>query len=73
MNSIAGLGRVLVVLGLVLALVGVGLMVVGRLGLLRLPGDIVVERRGFVLYVPLATALVLSLILSLILNLLMRR
>jgi hypothetical protein len=73
MNSIAGLGRLLLVLGLVLALAGVGLIVVGRLGLSRLPGDIVVERRGFSLYVPLASALLVSLILSLIINLLLRR
>ncbi len=73
MNSIAGLGRVLVVLGLVLALAGVGLIGVSRLGLVRLPGDILVQRRGLVLYIPLVTGLVLSLVLSLILNLLLRR
>ncbi len=37
-----------------------------KLGLGRLPGDIVIERENVTLYVPLATCLLLSLVLSLI-------
>ena len=36
-----------------------------RFGLGRLPGDIVVDRGGFVLYVPITTAVIISLLLSL--------
>jgi len=37
-----------------------------KLGLGRLPGDIVIERENVTLYIPLATCLLLSLVLSLI-------
>jgi hypothetical protein len=43
-----------------------------RFGLGRLPGDIVVDRGGFVVYVPITTAVVVSLLLSLILWLVRR-
>ena len=39
----------------------------GKLGLGRLPGDIVIERENGTVYVPLATCLLLSLLLSLVL------
>ena len=37
-----------------------------RFDLGRLPGDIVVDRGGFVLYVPITTAIIVSLLLSLV-------
>jgi hypothetical protein len=43
------------------------LPVISKLGLGRLPGDIVIERENFRLYVPLATSLIISVILSLLL------
>jgi hypothetical protein len=65
----------LVVIGAVIALVGVVLIVAERFGLRlgRLPGDIAVERDRFKLYVPLGTSLILSVILSLVLWLVGRR
>jgi hypothetical protein len=59
--------KLLVIFGL--ALVGLGLLwpVISKLGLGRLPGDIVIERENFRLYVPIATSLVISALLSLIL------
>ena len=38
-----------------------------RFGLGRLPGDIVIDRDGFVLYLPITTSILVSLLLSLIL------
>ncbi|HXE04040.1 MAG TPA: DUF2905 domain-containing protein [Methyloceanibacter sp.] len=38
-----------------------------RFGLGRLPGDIVIDRGGFVLYLPITTSILVSLLLSLIL------
>lgn len=76
MSDLQGLGRLLAFAGLLLLVVGLALLLLGRLGGLglgRLPGDVVLERRGFVLYFPIATSLVLSLVLTLILNLLFRR
>jgi DUF2905 family protein len=41
--------------------------VINKIGLGRLPGDIVIERDNFRVYIPLATSLLVSVILSLIL------
>ena len=43
-----------------------------RFGLGRLPGDIVIDRDGFVLYLPITTSILVSLLLSLILWLVSR-
>ena len=67
-------GRMLIVLGIVIALVGVLLMVAGRVPWLgRLPGDIHVERGNWSFYFPLGTSIVLSLLLTLVLWLIGRR
>ncbi len=65
-------GRFLVILGLVLIVVGLLLPFLGKLGLGRLPGDIVIERDGFRLYIPLMTSLLVSLVLTLVLWLINR-
>lgn len=67
------LGRSLVILGVLLAVVGVVLVVAGKLGLGRLPGDIVIERKSFSLYVPVVTSIVVSIVLTLLANLLFNR
>ena len=73
MSELQPLGRVLIVAGLFLAGVGLLLTLGGKIpGLGRLPGDIVVERGHFRLYVPLATSFLLSVILTGVLWLLRR-
>lgn len=54
----------LVVAGLLIAALGAALWLFGRAGGGFLPGDIVVERKNFRFYFPIATSLLLSLILS---------
>jgi hypothetical protein len=44
-----------------------------KLGLGRLPGDVVVERKGFRLYIPIATSILVSVVLTLLANLFFRR
>lgn len=58
-------GRFLIVLGVVLVVVGFSWPYLGRIGLGRLPGDIVIEREGFRLYVPITTSLIVSAVLTL--------
>ena len=65
-------GKLLIVFGAVLMLVGVLLAWGGKLPA-RLPGDIIIRRENFTLYFPLATSLLLSVILSLVLWLVGRR
>jgi hypothetical protein len=64
--------RLLIGLGLMLVVVGLLWPLLSKLGLGRLPGDIVVERDGFSLYVPLATGILVSLVLSIVLWLVSR-
>jgi hypothetical protein len=64
--------RLLIVFGLVLVALGLLWPLIAKLGLGRLPGDIVVERENFRLYLPLGTSLLLSVILSVILWLINR-
>ncbi|MCC6389536.1 MAG: DUF2905 domain-containing protein [Bryobacterales bacterium] len=63
-----GLGRSLVILGLLIAGVGLLLMLGGRLPFRigRLPGDIVYKGKNTVFYFPLMTSLLISLALSLV-------
>jgi hypothetical protein len=64
--------RVLIILGLVLVAAGLLWPLVERLNLGRLPGDFVISRGSFRLYLPLATSLIISVVLSLVLWLLRR-
>ena len=67
-------GRLLIILGLMIAAVGVILIFAGRLPWLgRLPGDIYIQRGHWTFYFPLATSLLLSLALTLLIWLIGRR
>ncbi len=59
------LGRLLVILGVVLVAVGLLWPYLGKIGLGRLPGDIVIEREGFQLYLPITTCVLISALLTL--------
>jgi hypothetical protein len=69
------LGRALIFVGVILAIVGAVLYFSGRANLPigRLPGDITYRKGNFTFYAPLATSILLSIILSLILWLVSRR
>jgi hypothetical protein len=58
--------RLLIIFGLVLIAVGLLWPLMAKLGLGRLPGDIVIERDNFRLYLPIGTSVLISVILSLI-------
>ena len=65
-------GRLLIILGIVLVVLGMLWPLVTRLGLGRLPGDIVIERENFRLYIPIMTSVIVSIVLSVILWLINR-
>jgi len=54
------MGKVLIFLGLALVVLGLVWLAGERLGLGRLPGDIVIERDGVRIYIPLMTSLIVS-------------
>lgn len=58
--------KILVVIGLSVLLAGVFWPWLAKLPLGRLPGDIVIDRPGFKVYIPFATMLLISLLLSII-------
>ena len=66
------MARWLIILGLALVVAGLLWPWLAKLGLGRLPGDIVIERENLRLYLPITTSLLISLALSLILWLLNR-
>lgn len=59
------------VFGVALLLIGVLLTVIGKVP--RLPGDILIRRDTVVVYIPIATSIVLSVLLTVIFSLLARR
>jgi hypothetical protein len=66
-------GRLLILVGAVVLLLGVVLAVFGRIPLLgRLPGDLVFHRDGLTVYIPLATMLLLSVALTVLLTIVSR-
>lgn len=64
--------RFLITLGILLVLAGLIWPLLHKIGVGRLPGDIVVERDGFRFYFPVATAILVSAVLTLVLWLLGR-
>ena len=68
------LGRMLLLIGVTLVLLWGLLLLVGKVPFLgRLPGDIVIERKNFTFYFPLATSILLSIVLTLLFSLFGRR
>ena len=73
MEGLEPLGRVLIVGGIVLALVGLVLVVSPNVPFLgRLPGDIRIENENVRVFIPIGTMIVLSLLATLVLNLIGR-
>lgn len=68
------LGKSLVVIGLLIALVGLVFVLAGRVPWLgRLPGDIYIQRGNWSFYFPIVTSLVVSVVLTLLFWLFGRR
>ena len=64
------LGRTLLVVGLVIAALGLLLVLGGRIPFLgQLPGDFAFERDNVKVYLPIATSILLSIVLTVVLNL----
>jgi len=73
MTGLEWLGRLLLVVGGITFLLGLVLLVAGRVPLIgRLPGDIVFQRGSFSFYFPLATGILISIVLTIVLNLVFR-
>jgi hypothetical protein len=71
--TISDMARVLLMVAGLVAVVGVIMVIAGRLGLGHLPGDLSFGRGGVRIYVPLASCLLLSLVATIVINLLFRK
>jgi hypothetical protein len=73
-RDVSDMGRLLLVVGVVVAAVGLGMMLLPRVPWLgHLPGDVHVRRDDFSFHFPIVTCLVVSVVLTLVLNLFFRR
>jgi hypothetical protein len=60
-------GKILIIAGILLIIAGILFLFAGKIPFLgKLPGDIVVQKKNFTLYFPIATSILLSIILSII-------
>jgi len=66
-------GRLLLLFAIVLAIVGGIMLLLGRFGGRHIPGDIVVHRGSFTLYLPIVSSILISLVLTILFNLIFRR
>ncbi|TYO97942.1 DUF2905 domain-containing protein [Desulfallas thermosapovorans] len=74
MNSLAGMGKIIIMIGIFMVITGGLLLLAGKIpGLGRLPGDIFVQRGNFTFYFPVVTMIIVSIVLTLLVNLLFRR
>jgi uncharacterized protein HemY len=74
MMPLSGFGKLLMLFGGILIIVGAALVLGEKTPwLARLPGDIYIQRRNFTVYFPLTTSILISVVLSLVLYLLSRR
>ena len=68
--NLVDIGRMLISLGAIMVLVGLGMMLIGKIpGLGKLPGDIFIRGEHGSFYFPIVTCLIISVVLSIILNL----
>ncbi|MBI4129696.1 DUF2905 domain-containing protein [Candidatus Roizmanbacteria bacterium] len=67
------MGNIIIVFGIILLIIGVMVNLLGRFGIPKLPGDILIQRDGFTFYFPIVISIILSILLTVIFHLLGRR
>ena len=73
MSGFEGIGKILIIIGIVIVVLGLLFAFGGRVPFLgKLPGDILIRKDGFTFYFPVVTFLLLSVILTLIVNFIFR-
>lgn len=74
MFGFEGFAKLLILFGIVLAVLGGLLLLVGKIPFIgRLPGDFYIQRGNFTFYFPLATSIVISILLTFLFSLFTRR
>lgn len=68
-----GIGKFLILSGVILIFVGAIFVVGEKFGLGKLPGDISVKRENFSFHFPIVSSIIISILLTVILNIFFRR
>lgn len=71
--GLEGVGKLLIGGAVVLLVLGGLLFLLGRFGVDRLPGDLVLRRGNFTLYFPIGLMILLSVVGTIVLNIVFRR
>jgi hypothetical protein len=71
--NFGGLGRGLLVAGVVLVVLGALFVLLDKAGVTRLPGDLVWRGERATIYIPLGLSILASIVLTVVLNFLLRR
>ena len=71
--GLEGVGKLLIGGAIVLLVLGGLLFLLGRFGVDRLPGDLVLRRGNFTLYFPIGLMILLSVVGTIVLNIVFRR
>lgn len=75
MNAFESVGRLLIIAGLLILLMGGIMLLLSKFSLpgFHLPGDIYIKKENYSFYFPITTCILLSVVLSVLLNLFVRR
>lgn len=74
MQGFQPLGKILIIIGVFIIILGILFLFVGRIPWIgRLPGDIVIERKNINIYIPITTSIILSILLTIIFWVLSKR
>lgn len=73
MGPVSEIGKILVIIGAVIALAGLILIFGNKIGLGKLPGDIFINKGNFSFYFPVVTSIVVSIILTILFNIFFRK
>jgi DUF2905 family protein len=71
--GLEGIGKLLIGGAIVLLVLGGLFLLLGRIGLDRLPGDLVFKRGNVTVYFPIGLMILLSIVATIVLNLFFRR
>jgi len=73
MPGVPGFANLLIITGLIIAGIGLVLLFGGKLGLGKLPGDILIKKDNFTFYFPIVTSIIISIILTVLFNIFFRK
>ena len=74
MTTFSSLGKLLIIAGCILLLIGVIMIFFDKIPFLgKLPGDIAIRKKNMTIYFPIVTSILLSIFLTIILNIIRRR